>query len=151
MATSASGVSIHRPFALCKAPKLSVTSDEFVDYMVIFNGSDAPQIQFLHAIPMPPEVIGRWMLLERTTRETFPFGSMMPFIRHRCFARPQAMSWRDMICLETRFTRSGAKCLLLGQGPAYWSGSMQNLPDMIRLQTTTNDMVDQHACLIRNH
>ena len=47
VATSASGVSIHRPFAFCKAPKLSVTSDQLVDFMAIFHGSDAPQFQGL--------------------------------------------------------------------------------------------------------
>ncbi|MGA9042339.1 MAG: S8 family serine peptidase, partial [Terriglobales bacterium] len=45
VATDASGASIHRPFALCKAPKITVTSDQVIDTMIVFHGADVPQIQ----------------------------------------------------------------------------------------------------------
>ncbi len=43
----------------------------------------------------------------------------------------------------TELYRGSAKRLQLGQGAAYWSGSLQNLPKTIRIQTTMANAVDQ--------
>lgn len=39
--------------------------------------------------------------------------------------------------------RGSAKRLHLGQGAAYWTGSLRNLPDKIRIQTTMANAIDQ--------
>ena len=47
VATNSAGQSIHRPFALCKAPKLVVTTDDFLLDFLIFHGTDYPIFQYV--------------------------------------------------------------------------------------------------------
>lgn len=45
--TSATGVNLHRPFAICKAPKLIISADDIIQNVTIFHGSDLPRFNTL--------------------------------------------------------------------------------------------------------